>query len=250
MPYYTSPVPVYTPVEIPGNDPDHWPVSLLTGPGDHGEPLLAPLGLEGHRFFFAWGPQACSLCSERTQLAVEVIPFLHLRKMSVRWLSRPGAQPHMESRWAWGPTAGVSPEDSWTEKSVGERFVSPLNKGGGSLLKRVVTLPVVWGSDRVCEPFSWPQWEGAVCCLVQLTCCSASWSGGTWPVMPWRYHLGLVLLHPLGAYPCCSGIHVNKKRGSNISVKRLKWIRGFWVAVVLGGSVSLSDPRSYQLFYL
>lgn len=62
--------------------------------------------------------------------------------------------------------------------------------------------------------------------------------------------LGLVLLHPLGAYPCCSGIHVNKKRGSNISVKRLKWIRGFWVAVVLGGSVSLSDPRSYQLFYL
>lgn len=142
------------------------------------------------------------------------------------------------------------PEDSWTEKSVGERFVSPLNKGGGSLLKRVVTLPVVWGSDRVCEPFSWPQWEGAVCCLVQLTCCSASWSGGTWPVMPWRYHLGLVLLHPLGAYPCCSGIHVNKKRGSNISVKRLKWIRGFWVAVVLGGSVSLSDPRSYQLFYL
>lgn len=35
---------------------DGWPVSLVTGPGVHGEPLFAPLGLGGHHFFFSQGP--------------------------------------------------------------------------------------------------------------------------------------------------------------------------------------------------
>lgn len=38
-----------------------WPVSLVTGPGVHGEPLFTPLGLEGYHFFFSWGPQVRSL---------------------------------------------------------------------------------------------------------------------------------------------------------------------------------------------
>lgn len=131
-PYLSSSVPVYNQSEIPGNDTRSLPVPLVT---DHGWTLLVPLDEGGHHFFFSWGPQVCSLCSESTLLS-ESDAFSPFAQNECEVVSQTrSSTSHRVQVGLWAPLWGVGPEDNWTERSPGERLMSPLNKGGTSLLK-------------------------------------------------------------------------------------------------------------------